>query len=101
MQKAIKTLEKRIELLRKEQQKLFNIQDEPELMSDYHFAQEGLVNISLEIDELRDAIKVLNKTQTVRDHLKKWMSSKEHTKEEIDNYKNKINGKADKNTNSK
>jgi len=61
MQKAIKTLEKRIELLRREQQKLFNIQEEPELMSDYHFAEAELVNISKEIDELRLAIKLLNK----------------------------------------
>lgn len=58
MQKAIKTLERRIELLRAKQIELF--QKENWKIKDTS-NEDDIVTVSLEIDELRLAIKLLNK----------------------------------------
>lgn len=60
MQKAIKTLEKRIELLNIEHSKAQKISDEPEMLCDYEFAINDMANIEAEIIELQSAIKILN-----------------------------------------
>ena len=62
---AIKILLKRIQILNKELEKAEINLEEPELISDYYFAMNDLINIESEILELQKAIKILlqhNKT---------------------------------------
>jgi len=62
---AIKILLKRIQILNKELEKAGGNLEEPELISDYYFAMNDLINIESEILELQKAIKILlqhNKT---------------------------------------
>ena len=56
---AITVLRKRIELLNKEYAEIEKTLDEPEMMSDYIFAMNDLVNISYECVELQHAIRIL------------------------------------------
>ena len=59
--KAIRCIEKRIEELNKEIALSEKIMDEPELMSDYHFASSDITNFNNEIYELRNTIQHLIK----------------------------------------
>lgn len=60
MKQAIKILEARIEKLNQEMEKTEKIIDEPEMLSDYHFAMADMANFEMEIIELTEAIKILN-----------------------------------------
>ncbi len=60
MIKAIKVLEKRIGELNQEIETAQKIVDEPEMISDYHFAMNHQANCEVEIIELQTAIKILN-----------------------------------------
>ena len=60
MKKAIKVLEKRIELLGKEWDKKDDEFNNCEMVCDHEFLQNDLANIELEIIELQKAIKLLN-----------------------------------------
>ena len=60
MRRAIKALQIRIGNLNDRHKQSMAIADEPELLSDYHFAMNDLANIELEIIELQSAIKILN-----------------------------------------
>jgi hypothetical protein len=60
MKQAIKVLEKRIELLNKEWDKKDSQFKNCEMVCDYEFLSNDLVNIELEIIELQEAIKILN-----------------------------------------
>lgn len=62
MKKAIKVLEKRIELLNKEYDKKDVAFDNCEMVGEYEFLKSDLANIELEIIELQSAIKILNDT---------------------------------------
>lgn len=59
MQKAINTLVSRIEKLNEEFKKSQKLSEEPELVSDYEFAINDMVNIESEIIELQFAINTL------------------------------------------
>lgn len=61
MKQAIKVLEKRIELLNKEYDKQEEKLDYYVLPCDYEFLINDLANIELEIIEIQNAIKLLNK----------------------------------------
>ena len=61
MKQAIKVLEKRIELLNKEYEKKDKQFEDCEMVCDYDFLQNDLINMELEIIELQKAIELLNK----------------------------------------
>lgn len=60
MKQAIKVIEKRIEILNSEYEKKDKEFENCEMISDYEFLRNDLVNIELEIIELQKAIKIIN-----------------------------------------
>ena len=56
---AVRCIEKRIEELNKEIVLSEKIMDNPEMMSDYHFAEADLKNFKSEISELQQTIESL------------------------------------------
>ena len=60
MKQAIKVIEKIIEALNSELEKVEKRLEEPELLSDYEFLINDAANIELEIMEMQNAIKTLN-----------------------------------------
>lgn len=50
-----------IEKINTEMDKTQLIIDEPELMSDYHFAMADMANFEMDVMELQKAIEILNK----------------------------------------
>ena len=60
MKKAIKVLEKRIEILNNKWDETDNKFNECEMISDYEFLKSDMQNIELEVIELHSAIKILN-----------------------------------------
>jgi hypothetical protein len=60
MKKAIKALEKRCELLTELYNKLDKIFDNVEMTSENEFIHSDLVNIELELEELEEAVTILN-----------------------------------------
>lgn len=60
MKKAIKVLEKRIELLNNKWAETDDKFNQCEMLSDYEFLKSDMQNIELEIIELQSAIKILN-----------------------------------------
>ena len=60
MKKAIRVLEKRIELLNDLLEKLDKKFDDCEMVSDYQFLMNDVTNAKLEIIELQTAIKLIN-----------------------------------------
>lgn len=61
MKKAIKALQKRIEVLNAELEKVeCVISGETEMVCDYEFALSDAANLSMEISELEQAIIILN-----------------------------------------
>lgn len=63
MKQAIKTLEKRIDLLHQKIDESQGAVDEPEMVCDYTFAMADIANWELEVLELQEAIKILNNHQ--------------------------------------
>ena len=62
MNRAIAVLGKRISDLNKEMDKVQKSLDEPELLSEYHFASNDMANLELEVLEIQEAINILIKT---------------------------------------
>lgn len=60
MKKAIKVIEKRVELLNIEYSKKDKLLEENQTISEYEFLHSDLVNIELELIELEEAVKILN-----------------------------------------
>ena len=63
MKQAIKTLEKRINLLHQKIDESQVAVDEPEMVCEYTFAMADIANWKSEIMELQEAIKILNNHQ--------------------------------------
>lgn len=59
MKRAIKTLQVRIETLYGRIAEAEYTVDNPEMMSDYHFAMNDLENLRSEVEELQEAIRIL------------------------------------------
>ena len=61
MNRAINTLKARIEKINERIKESEKVADEPEMLCDYEFAINDVANCELEIIELQEAIKILNR----------------------------------------